>query len=68
MRVAEVVGVAGDADGCFDRLRPRPAPEVVRPEGAAVIACEDECLRVSAGAGDVRGDMRGQFVDDGRRH
>jgi hypothetical protein len=35
MRVAKVVGVAGEANRRLDCLRPRPAPEVVRPEGAA---------------------------------
>ena len=55
VRVPEVVGVTGEADGCLDRLRPRPAPEVVRPQGAATLTGEDERPRILSGAGDERG-------------
>jgi len=66
--VAEVVGVAREANGCFHRLRPGPAPEVVGSEGAAVVSCEDEGLQVPAAAGDEGGNVRGEFVDDGAWH
>jgi hypothetical protein len=59
--------MAGQADWCLGRLRPGPAREVVRPEGAAVVSCVDECLRVSPAAGDESGDVGGELVDDGAR-
>ena len=65
VRVPEVVGVTGEADGCLDRLRPRPGPEMVRPQGAATLASEDERPRILPGAGDERRHVRGQLVDDG---
>ena len=65
VRVPEVVGVTGEADRCLNRLRPRPAPEVVRPQGAATLAGEDERPRIEAAAGDERGHVCGQLVDDG---
>ena len=60
MRVSEVVGVTREADRYLDRLRPRPAPKVVRSQGAATLAGEDERPRILSGAGDdgVLGLMR----------